>query len=402
MGLENPGKEQKPEMNRRKFLTGALAVTAGAIPLVAELGRDPDQERIDALRARDSKEKPITFLTMEKHPRSYDTKRLEGMKFGPPLSDYFGTKDKLGAQTPIDFKYQLAQMWKHKLDNTKVPDEFGRRVYLETIESIVTSYHPEKAQQTDLAGYGEEIDAAIQTANQGLNWNKLRSHFKFGNRQAELFERWLQAADSETFTATSMAELLPAGSAARNAAIFETLLQTGGSEFLSHIPSAGDTLVSRGQYQFTKHVVFEDGTETPGSASYMDRFGEKRMLPPNVLSLQGRDQHIAAYLLAAYNLALLVRAIPEDRAGKLLPHAAGLQDDVRTYLMAAHHRSRDAREAFGRFASGFLTAKEHNGASPRYATFTSGPIAEYVEKGQANLSALRVCLAEPIKKAALR
>lgn len=402
MNMEKPRKDDG-KMNRRSFLAAASAAglaLVGAIDIgkrerVAGEEEQRQAQLANELRARDAKDAEITFLRQEKHPLPYNTSRIEGMRFGPPLADYFGTTEKLGKQTNIDFKYQLAELWKQKLSILQAKGKAPSPYLLQTVERMFREYAPAHDGHMSLEGYGREIDRAIQHVNNSLDWKAVRSNFDFDDARNRLFEAWARLVDTEVLTAISMAELLPAGNGERNTLILEALLETGGSEFLSRVPSCGDALISMGQYQFTKAVVFDDGTrDRLGGASYLNRFTKDvatrmNLLPNTVLSLRGNQHHEAAYLNALNNIARLIKSLSPDRVQKFSLHGGVLADGVRAYIIGAHHRPLDARGSFGRYAGAYLDARTHGGRYPHFQTFAEKHIKEYVQKGTTNLAALR-------------
>lgn len=383
MGLEGGKPEKKEEPSRRKFLQG-FAATAALTLGSKKIWDDSDHRgKVEAKRKIDAQPKEITFLTLEKKPRQYETKRVSGMRLGTRLNLYFGT-DKFGDTTDIDFKYQLASMWKKKLTLMPVPEQ-QKKMYLEAIEGIVASYNPEKSDDKGIEWYMQGTERAISECRTEIGWPAVARAFGLNAEKLRTLLAWEKIIDGRSLTAYAMGELLPDGSGERNVRLFETLLETGGEEYISRIPALGDRYVSSGQYQFTKFALSDAG-ERPVGASLMNTLLARSMIPPNVVSLQGAEHHKAAYLFALYNLAQLVKKIPEDRL-RLLP-VNTIRTDIRSYLTAAHHRPAEAMQAFDRFSASVVTARQHGGGQPRYATFCGEHTGPYVKKASENYAAL--------------
>lgn len=95
-----------------------------------------------------------------------------------------------------------------------------------------------------------------------------------------------------------------------NDKVFTLLLENAGKEYLLFFPALGDNLLSYGPYQITHAAV--DG-KNGGATMADDRFtGGKMLKTRDIRKFPLEDHHKAAYLLALTNVALLVKAIPEE------------------------------------------------------------------------------------------
>ena len=381
---------KKEEPSRRKFLLGtasALGVgMVGAIKLQEESDRDHWDD--DAGPYTDaSLEKPVRFLELAEQKREYDTGALAGKQFGYPISAYLGTKDRLGATTAVDFRYRLAQMWKEKAGKIRV-DEAKRTALMRSIDDIVMSYDPEKAMSMSGAYYYLELVESIKQVRDEIDWGKIHSTFRLSGAQDALFRSFEKYLDAQTLLAFNLSEIMPSqGSSTFK--VFDTLLKTGGYEFIQRIPSGGDNEMSFGPGQVTAKI-FSEEKNNRGSVAIMSGVLKKRdMVTKDVAQLRGRQHHMASYLDALFNLVRLVQKMPDAQAAAIMNEPVG--DDVRMFVSGAHNRPSDAVDSFRRFAASYLIAREHGGqARPRFATFCTKQIAPYVERTEANLAEVRL------------
>lgn len=382
-------------LSRRKFMR--LSLAAGALGAAGMFVRDveKDKKRVEALRAKDAEPQIATFLYAEKQPVEYDTRALEGMRFGPPLNHIVGIYGKAGSTEAIDFKYQLARMLQQKLEKLQgdePAEEFDMHHpgLLEALEHIYKDYKGEGKMLIE--DYTEYVHALVENVRDSLQWPRIEKRFALGAHQATLLQRFERELNGESMTAYAMTELMPTEHGPTNVRIMDFLLQNAGKSYLDSVPALGDRELSFGPYQFTAHALRQsDGKRQPDhGASLMDALLERRVLPPNVASLRGDDHYRAAYLFALYNLTLLVKDFGEKESERLLPHVQQLVSAVHSYIPAAHNAPSDARKEFIRYANAISRGREgHILKKTEYGRYLKPRVAMYVKKTHANLRALR-------------
>lgn len=215
-----------------------------------------------------------------------------------------------------------------------------------------------------------------------------------------------------------MTELMPSSDGAKNARVYDFLLQTAGEEFLLAIPALGDEQVSFGPFQFTP-LAFLD-TENPltrygmGGArrGHAIRHGASlanlalspavRLAVSDVTDLYSFADHgTAAFLFAANNLARAARAL--GREPHLLNAFAALAPrELGTFLAASHNEPSAAlvvleralaghEGSYARAASMLAEALEHR-RHPEHAGSTAPErvrrVASYANKTENNYDTL--------------
>lgn len=385
-----PGKrerKQPEDLTRRTAIALGVGALAAAIVGIGEDKKASDKRINDArTEGQQLAERPIRFLDLKNEPNlTYDTSELAKIKLGYPLTAYFGTS-KLGQQTPINFRFNLAKMWKRKFEMTKFENDDEKRFALRAMDETVMSYDPENAGATDIGSYHEEISRVVTDTRHAFDFEKLKKTMPAV--QFELFNNLEAQVTGSTLLAYLMTEIMPSGPVAPRA--LNTLLKTGGKEFIERIPSDADRIVSSGPYQFTKHALSEDGKK-PEGASFMQKFLAKPVLPPNVISLEGSQHHQAAYLFALYNLLVLsLNTAPETAkdVARFVPSTGA----VPMYIVGAHHHPASAVQAFKRYAGMYLTQKRERGIlqpTRSYESFCSDKIKPYIAKTGENLAAIQ-------------
>ncbi len=378
MGLENP--------SRRHFLKAAL-VSAGALA-AEEVTRRALRTSIDkaivADRIPPRPEAPaareVSFLEYKADPRPYETGELAGKKFSDLLSDYTGISGIVPKVVMIDFKYQLAQMWKKKIAHAEAHG-VDTGPLMETAQRLFSSYEPAQATKVDLTGYMHAIDGALSEVRlHDLGAIRRLHAFKdLDDTQLAIATRLEASIDAQKLLAYSITELMPSydRDSPTNIEVLKFLLENAGSEYIDRIPALNDSSLSFGPDQFTenalehrveKHLKTVDGKPKEftkivrNGASLMDSILPTSQIPAHVAQLRGTDHHKAAYLFALYNIASLVKSIGPEKEGrslKLLKHFEELPPGtVLEYIATAHHLPRNAIDAFLGFTDAYIKWKE--------------------------------------------
>jgi len=385
--------EAKSVLSRRTF----LAATAGGILAAAvgldkksredSWGEDKDVERVESGEEK-IPERPVRFLELKENKREYDTRAIAGRPFGYPISAYFGTKDRIGPVTLVDFRYRLAQLWKEKMTRLRVSEK-ERPALAHAIDDIVMGYDPDKAMTMSAGAYYLELTDSIKEVRAEVDWDKIHRAFRFSGPQNALFRSFAQHIDAKTLLAFNLSEIMPS-QGNLTFKVFDTLLKTGGYEFISRIPSGGDDEMSFGPGQITAKIFQEEKNKRGSVAKMAGMLKRPDMITKDIAQVRNRQHHMASYLDALFNIGLLVQKLKlsDEQMSALAREPIG--DDVRMFISGAHNRPADAIDSFERFAKAYVAARKHGGqARPRFITFCTQRIAPYVGRTLANLVEVR-------------
>jgi hypothetical protein len=183
--------------------------------------------------------------------------------------------------------------------------------------------------------------------------------------------------NGQHIVAYGMTEIFPAQNGLYNFRALDTLLQHAGENYINSIPALGDTLLSRGIYQFTSHAVRRDNTAV-GGANFVDNHAGMK-LPGSVLYLNGRDSHKAAFEFAAYNIGMLVRKLDKQELNTLVNKCS--IDQLTEVIATSHHQPSRAVSNAQRWI--------HAGCVKPYRTYTGEHLGTYARKTAINYSALK-------------
>jgi hypothetical protein len=402
MGFESSKGKKKEEITRRGFLkaTRNMALAAGALGAAGMFVRASESEkhRIEHDRQEAAKPLDLTFLEAEPHMRAYAMDALEGRKLGPQFARYFGIdSDAIKNVEQMDFKFQLAQLWQQKFDllrGDEPEEEYAvhHEGVLPAIEHLYRSYEPPRPGEGEtILNYRRSAFDSIQSVKNEFNSSELSKRFVLKQHQLKAIERFMTSIDPELLLSYAITELMPSNHGGINVDAFDFLLQNAGRGYVERIPALGDRLLSFGPYQFTS-IALRDSIDAKNrpvlhGASRIDATLRHSQIPPNVVSLRGDDHHKAAYLFAAYNLTHLAKDIGEQACEELLRHQNELDDAVRDYVIAAHHRPAEARSAFKKLME-HKRKVAHGAKQKTLSDFCKPDVCTYVKKAQINRKAV--------------
>ena len=354
MGLNK--ETRKGGMSRRIF----LGATLGA-PVLAAMGE------LERARARKTEgwsaedDKAWDFLdNVKKNPKKVETGRLAGRQLNDLYSLYTGLyyggkTDKVPAgPVEVDFRYQLAELWKAKRDWMKKnapKDDDKKKEYPDTPASVgrklFESYNADSIKPSSVREYVKGAQAAIDDVRATVDWDVIKRTFKLSDERLELLREMEATLTGESFAAYTLTELMPSRNGRVNVDVLEFILQHAGEEFLERIPATHDPYVSHGQYQFTHRALREwqeESGERGVGASFMNLLLKEGKIPGRVSELQGAQHHKAAYLFALYNLSRLVRDMEFSITGarKLVPE---IKSEIVQFIATAHNKPAGKNES---------------------------------------------------------
>ena len=400
---------EKGKMTRRGMLMGAAALAAyeaTQIPNTEKEGKTADTQTEPVPNPQNTERGRLDFLDVQKQPQEYRMAELSGHKFGDLLTKYTGVDGKVPDVAQIDFRYQLASMWKEKLSLMEKSAPLAPGV-VDAVEDIFEPYDVKRSTKMDIREYISKISGAlrdVRIADLG-RVRDLPAFSEFTDSQVALLRHLEASIDVQALLSYALTELLPTQrrDAPLGVAIFEFLLSNAGREYIDSIPALHDRFLSSGPYQFTGLALKHQGQHREG-ASVMDLLSKDPQMPDGVSALRGNDHHKAAYLFALFNLAHLVKRLGESKSRtpeRLEAHFAEMPaDTVLEYIAAAHHAPEHAITAFKAFAEAFIAQKEaphkgraHESATLDFLDYCGKDVEEYARKTKGNLYAVQSYLA---------
>lgn len=410
--------EEKIDESKRAFLRGAVALGATAavfgppiIKALREKNKDEDERSEDTLTDEDRSIRPPeefdeSFLKVEKKPRPYEMGRLAKWRFGNLLSRYtIGEERQVRAVEQIDFRYQLAELWKAKLERVKKRKPQYYQANFNAAKTIFTSFDPEKTTKTTLSAYRDQAQRSINSVRGDMDLQqitKLAAFKNFKPSQLKLLQTLESRINGDAMIAYVATELMPTGlegNAEIGIATLDFLLRNAGTEFVDRIPAIHDERVSVGPYQFTSGALFDNGKERRGASLLHRITNKKQHIPQGVVGLQGESHHKAGYLFAVYNLAMLVRRLGEKGSTQVLEIVNELPRDLVTeYIASAHNKPGNARSAFEDYIRDYRKfrgmseeeRKKTKTTEPDFVDYCEGnKVGDYCTKTRDNIRALR-------------
>jgi hypothetical protein len=397
MSFEKRGKKNEKEditMSRRKFLGGALAL--GAVAVMREQANEsPPLEKESKSDALAPKHTP----THEQlpGPREYHMGKLQGRKFGPALEVLTGVRGDVREKEYIDFPSLLKKMWSEKL---RQMSEIGGDAIpvAEFQDQILASYEAKHTTQT-LSDFEQRIQEALNDVRipRIEMIRKIPAFAHLTDTQLLLVKRLESLVTARSLLTYSITEIMPTSGSDSEVGVelYDFLLQNAGSEFFECIPALHDKYLSFGPYQFTRFAIGDENHIHNGASVMNHDIWKDTQLPKYVGEMHGNQHHKAAYLLALYNIAHLVKNLGATPSKKLLDHFDSMPPEtVLEYIATAHHLPTNAILAFKEYAHALTTPQKdrvHGHTAPiSFAHFcrVSG-IGDYYDKTKSNSEALK-------------
>lgn len=367
------------DVTRRRFLLGASAL-AGATAFAAYTEEQQEPRNVESREVtpviQESQVKPrealawdgdprLSFLAYRPQPKQYEMYRLAGIRMGNLFTQYSGVEGLAGPIATVDFTERLSRMWQAKLERAKnhESDEYPQDL-MSAAKELYSTYDVRAPHRSSLSIVRSKAARSLEEVRRSQKLDAVSSipaFAKFSESHTRLFKYIESLIHEQTLIAYSVTELMPtsgADSASIGIEMYDFLLRSAGEDYIDRIPALGDTLVSFGPYQMTKHAIGED-FGPPRGASLMQRYLLKeRHIPQSVSELRGSEHHKAAYLFALYNIASAVRMLSEKDAKQLLLQREWLSEaDLSAFIAAAHHLPKPAIRAFAGYAKDVLTAR---------------------------------------------
>ncbi len=389
---------------RRAFLGGVAAM--GIASLASHLSKEGTEEVTGSVPSTEKPEhSPLGFLEVTPSPKKYDTGRLSGRKFSGLLTSYTGIKGPVPREALVDFRSQLARMWKYKLERIHERHKGHPPSTLIAAEKLFTSYDPERSTKMNILQYQGEIGKSIQKVRADLplkNIQSLPAFKSLDKEQVSLVEALEKRITAMSLLGYSLTEIMPTTGVQSVVGIevYDWLLRSAGREYLEEgMPALGDAEFSFGLYQLTPGVFVDPVSGRLQGARLIDSVSKQPQTPRTIGALRGGDHHRAAYLFAVHNLALLVRRLNQNRSRDLLKHLPDMPKDLVTeFIAAAHHSPANAINGFEVYLQQYevYRANKNKYAEPDFVESCAsfGNIGPYARKTRDNMKALRTYFAK--------
>lgn len=417
--------EKKPEqvdVGRRNFLfgAGALATAAGIAALNSRFGRQ--EEPLSSQKPETKEDAPAlneNFLdNVEKHPRQYHMsgdlirvrrfefeKTPEGVtrkipvhaQFGKPLNTMMGVNE-AEPVIHVDYRYQLAQLLKGKIERIKKETGDVSQGQLRVIRKVFDSYKVPERQQAGIEEYRIAAAHSIRDVRSSIDFSRLPTVAELkdiGEHGMKLFRQLEQHINATSLITYALTEVMP-NAGRTGVETFDFLLRNAGRQYIESFPALYDRYLSFGPYQFTSLALYDAGGKR--GASLINGICKPSQIPGSVSKLEGNQHHKAAYLFAVYNLAALVNSLDEDTCKALTREPcmkAVTPDVVLQYIAAAHHLPVNARNAFSDYADQLIAhykPRKKGTEAPKVQQFgehaSKRKLGTYVQKTQAHSATL--------------
>jgi hypothetical protein len=202
-------------------------------------------------------------------------------------------------------------------------------------------------------------------------------------------------AQGRSLVAYSMTEIMPYGSsgAADNIPLYDFMIRHAGMAFVMQIPSMFDPQISFGPFQFTRFAI-DSGIAAPHDGLAVNQYLPEEVRVPshleefaNLSPDEAIRVHVtAAVLFGLQNIAMAMRALVHEHAGKEVLDAIADMDGATFAAMLAmhHHRPSEARRALLAWAHGVA-----NGETGKpYHAYADKEVASYGEHSHTNFNAV--------------
>lgn len=307
-------------------------------------------------------------------PRRVDLSYLKQPKVAGLLGAYIGVRGKLPDVAEIDFGANLEYLWQRKLAIPGVSPATRK-----SAAAMVARYRDSYPDTKGIREYvsGVQVESARSTSS--LDWAALCQKMRVQAPQCGALRVVSDRLGGRELAAYGMTELFPGLNGRFNYVLLDTLLRNAGENYLSEIPALGDTLMSKGPYQFTSHAVY--AADTRQGASYVDQFllDSTARVPGSVAALTGGQHHRAAKLFAVYNMGRLAQRLSPTQAATLSSGACPTEQ-LTQFVATAHHMPTLAIKR----AHAWIGA----GCRKPLSAYLGPHLREYAAKTSANYAAL--------------
>lgn len=397
-----PRTEEKPDMTRRQFLAAEAALGAtgliatGAVAKIA-IEKSHEQEKptitpewwksVGYAVPKDLQGEsisPLELAYINPAPQKYESKQGEAEPPTWPLPPRDADHPDIPAfplvYPPIDFAANLERMTDAKTSAAEVTDAPDIEAQRETFTARAQEYH-EKWERNEVRRMNlhqfkklieiesvraqvlvergmprlvEKYFAPLITEDERLSdedKNKLLG--QLGPYMSYLAEQ----ITPDVLLSYIATELMP--STDRALPLLEFITKNAGIEYVERIPALGDSELSYGPFQLTRHVVGPENKElereTGSVTQLLKTIDAEHALPSSLAEFTSIEQHLqAGYLVAFQNILMAVRdTIREQKYDQLKMISQTASSEAKKadstvfveYVSSAHHRPSDARKA---------------------------------------------------------
>lgn len=417
-------KKEKLDDSKRAFVYGGAALGLAGLaglylkdkPVKVEEASEREIPEIGVSGRMEvaDRNNPLNFLNVESNPKEYQMGRLTGRRFGGLMSDYTGIRGEVKRVEKIDFRKNVAEIWRKKLEKYK--DEKG--VYPERMllaaRKAVAEFDTVTSEKSNLVKKLFEVNAARNEVANDIDWDKVKKSPRFNPQTRPKTFELLQEVEKLTLSfsllAYSTTEIMPTSgvNSPIGVHLYDFLLNNAGTNYMDLIPALGDNLISMGPYQFTDIAV---KTVNEMQDRYLKN---KSHVPQKIENLRGVQNHKAAFLFAFYNIMEAIKRLPNDNDARIVLEGLKASQraqatrnpneilnnksitvrDIEHFIAAAHNLPSAAYRAFDKYLQHLIVSRRRRMRVTRdYLSFIkeiSPDIGgEYAQKTEDNNKALR-------------
>jgi hypothetical protein len=299
---------------------------------------------------------------------------LQGRLLGDLYAGYTGVKGSVPEKITVDPARQLDSLWRVKLKCNR-----SNVVAQKLHTSLMLDYRANRTHIT-VDEFVAIAEKEVAIVNRHMDWQKLAMSYRLNEAQIQTVRLLSGKISGIDLIAYGLTEIMPSADGTLNVRVLEFLVRNYGPEFVYAIPARHDRYASFGFYQFTSLAVFDIGTTMEGASKASRSLREER-LPGSTVLIRGDLQHLAAYLFAIHNIAVLVKGLNTIQRSRINALPVSKHDDLIQFIAAAHNGPVHARSAAKRWLD--------NRMQLEYSVSVSvSAVRRYAEKTRANLNAL--------------
>jgi hypothetical protein len=299
-----------------------------------------------------------------------------GKKLGVPygrLVGIYGTKDRpafIPESRTVVWSKVLSRLWKEKLSDPNVSGA-TRKWADHVVEGYTNSHRDIKSIKT----YISQVDSQARMMHGSINYGRMCSVTKLSNCTA--LYKTMGRIRGKNLAAYGMTELFPSNKGEFNYIMLDMILRNAGENYLHSIPSNGDSLLSKGVYQWTSYAIRRDSSGSLGGVTFVDNFAG-RHLAGSVVHLKPEDAHKAAFAFVTYNIITVMKGLSSSESERLSSHCP--IDQITQSIAVLHHQPKTAVPAIQSWVK--------KGCDKPLQVYLNPHLKEYASKTAANYSAL--------------
>jgi hypothetical protein len=270
----------------------------------------------------------------------------------------------------VNWEKSISHLWDLKLGRRNVSDSARANA-----SKVVSDYANKPKDLKTISQFVKQVDRSAVEMHAQIDFKALCSAVNV--EHCSSLVRLTKRIRGRNLVSYGMTELFPSDNGEFNYIALDTILRNAGETYLDAVPAGYDRLLSKGFYQFTSFAIRRDDSGRMGGVTIVDTYAGKK-LGDSVIGLDYKDAHKAAYAMAVYNLAQVMRTMSARDADTLATKCDIAQ--VTEAIAIAHHLPADAWVATRTWVS--------HGCSKPIQSYLTKALVIYADKTASNYKAL--------------